>query len=103
MKEYGFFDSFSSDGCGYGPLAKIMSIDDLCTLVVFSSGGFDIGDGVYGYYDGVVNTDVVVGGCMMGVVTWWVVDMVGREDWLVGGLLLWCFGAVLYFPRLVKG
>ena len=49
---------------------KIVSFNDLCTLVVFSCGGFGIGDGVYGYSDGVVNTIVVVGGCMGGLVGW---------------------------------
>lgn len=70
MKEDGFFNSFSSGGCGYGPSATIVSFNDLCTLVVFSCGGFGIGDGVYGYSDGVVNTIVVVGGCMGGLVGW---------------------------------
>lgn len=112
IKECGFFDSFSSGGCGYGPLAKIASFDDLCTLVVFSCCGFGVDDGVEGYFDGAVNAIVVVGGCTRGLVGWRVGGKVCGGWWawweekfgLLEGLFLMSSGAgFVFFSKLVKG
>lgn len=81
MKEDGFFDSFSSGGCGYGSLAKMVPFNGLCTLVIFLRGGFGIGDGVYGYSNGVVNTIVGVCGCTGGLVRWRVSGKVCGGSW----------------------
>lgn len=75
-----------------------MLFDDLCPSLVFPCRGFGVNDGVYGSPDGVaiviigdgVNVEDVVG-CQEGggreCGWWWMLGLVGRDYWLVGGLL----------------